>query len=42
MIKDDTLSDGMKARMERSGQASLPGHYRLGDLPVGIWEVPAR
>ena len=42
MLNDGTLSDGMKARMERSGQASLPGHYRLGQLPIGIWEVPAR
>jgi hypothetical protein len=27
--------------MERSGQASLPGHYKRGELPVGIWEVPS-
>ncbi|HZQ86005.1 MAG TPA: nuclear transport factor 2 family protein [Acidimicrobiales bacterium] len=39
MIKADTLSPGMTKRMERatSGQ-KLPGHYRLGQAPVGLWE----
>ena len=40
MMKDGTLSDGMTKRMERSMKASLPGHYRRGELPTGIWEVP--
>ena len=39
MIKADALSPGMTKRMERatSGQ-KLPGHYRLGQAPVGLWE----
>jgi hypothetical protein len=40
MIKDGTLSDGMKARMERVAAGELPGHYKLGEAPVGLWEVP--
>jgi hypothetical protein len=40
MLKDGTLSEGMTKRMERSAKGSLPGHYRHGELPVGIWEVP--
>ena len=41
MIKDGTLLPGMQQRMERamSGER-LPGHYRLGEAPVGLWEVP--
>ena len=39
MIKADALSPGMTKRMERatSGQ-KLPGHYRLGQAPLGLWE----
>ena len=41
MIGDGTLLPGMQQRMERamSGER-LPGHYRLGEAPVGLWEVP--
>jgi hypothetical protein len=42
MIKDGTLSDGMKKRMERVAAGELPGHYKLGEAPVGLWEVPSR
>src|ERR1700722_11110571 len=39
MIKADALSDGMKRRMERASSSGLlPGHYRLGDAPVGLWD----
>ena len=39
MIRDQNLSPGMTRRMERamSGER-LPGHYRLGEAPVGLWE----
>ena len=40
MLTDGTLSDGMTRRMERVAAGSLPGHYRLGEAPVGLWEVP--
>jgi hypothetical protein len=40
MITDGTLSEGMTKRMERVAAGSLPGHYRLGDAPVALWEVP--
>jgi hypothetical protein len=40
MISDGTLSDGMTRRMERAAAGSLPGHYRTGHAPVGMWEVP--
>ena len=40
MINDGTLSEGMTRRMERVATGSLPGHYRLGEGPVGLWEVP--
>ncbi len=41
MIADGTLLPGMQKRMESalSGER-LPGHYRLGEAPVGLWEVP--
>jgi len=41
MIGDGTLLPGMQARIERamSGER-LPGHYPLGQGPVGLWEVP--
>jgi hypothetical protein len=42
MISAGTLSEGMTRRMERStSKDPLPGHYRLGDAPVGLWEPPA-
>jgi hypothetical protein len=40
MIKDGTLSEGMTKRMERAAAGSLPGHYRVGEAPVGQWDVP--
>ena len=38
MIQAGTLSEGMRRRVERasSGQR-LPGHYRPGEAPVGLW-----
>ena len=41
MMTDGTLSEGMTKRMERSMAGSLPGHYRLADTPVALWEVPS-
>ncbi len=42
MMTDGTLSEGMTARMERSLQpGQLPGHYLLGQSPVGLWDAPA-
>jgi hypothetical protein len=39
MIKADTLSEGMRRRMERAATPGLPpGHFRLGEAPVGLWE----
>ncbi len=39
MIKADALSEGMKRRIERAGAGELlPGHYRLGDSPAGLWD----
>ena len=38
MIEADTLSDGMKRRVERAGGGKLPGHYRPGQAPVGLWD----
>lgn len=41
MMGDGTLSDGMKARMEQSVKAGqLPGHYRIDEVPVGLWDMP--
>lgn len=37
MIGDGTLSEGMTRRMERSAAKDLPGHYRLGRAPAGLW-----
>lgn len=36
MIRADTLSDGMKRRME-AASGRLPGHYRLGEGPAPLW-----
>ncbi len=42
MIGDGALSEGMQARMDRSLKpGQLPGHYRLTDTPVGLWEAPS-
>ena len=39
MIKADTLSDGMRRRIERAASGELlPGHYRLGEAPAGLWD----
>jgi hypothetical protein len=39
MIKADALSDGMKRRIERASSGEmLPGHYRLGEAPAGLWD----
>ena len=41
MMTDGTLSAGMTGRMERAAAGSLPGHYRLADTPVGLWDGPS-
>ena len=41
MVSDGTLSEGMTKRMERSASGSLPGHYKLGEAPAGLWEPPS-
>src|SRR5690606_35963125 len=41
MLGDGTLSEGMTKRMERVAAGSLPGHYRIADTPVGLWDPPA-
>jgi hypothetical protein len=39
MIRDETLSPGMTKRMERAVSGNrLPGHYRVGEAPVGLWD----
>lgn len=39
MIKDDVLSEGMKARIEKAASGERqPGHYRVGQAPVGLWD----
>jgi len=37
MIKDDKLSEGMTARMNRALSPDLPGHYELGKAPSPLW-----
>ena len=38
MIQADTLSDGMRRRMQRSVSGEkLPGHYSIGGGPVVLW-----
>jgi hypothetical protein len=39
MINAGVLTPGMQKRMEKgtSGQRQ-PGHYRVGQAPVGLWE----
>jgi hypothetical protein len=41
MIRDGTLSEGMTKRMDRVAAGSLPGHYKAGEAPVALWEVPS-
>jgi hypothetical protein len=41
MLSAGTLSEGMAKRVERSASGPLPGHYRLGRAPVGLWDVPS-
>ena len=42
MITDGKLSEGMTERMNRAMKpGQLPGHYKLADTPVGLWEVPS-
>jgi len=39
MITDRTLSEGMQKRIERTMTGErLPGHYRPGEVPMGLWE----
>ena len=39
MIKAEVLSEGMTRRIERAaGGGRLPGHYRPGEAPVGLWD----
>ncbi len=39
MIKAGTLSEGMTRRMQRTTSGEpLPGHYRPGAAPVGLWD----
>ncbi len=39
MIKDGALSEGMTARIEKAASGERqPGHYRVGQAPVGLWE----
>lgn len=39
MIGDGNLSAGMQARLDRATKAGeLPGHYRISETPVGLWE----
>ncbi|HEY4377040.1 MAG TPA: nuclear transport factor 2 family protein [Acidimicrobiales bacterium] len=40
MMTDGTLSEGMTARMHRALGGDLPGHYVLGQAPVGLWDPP--
>ena len=39
MITDGTLSEGMQNRIQRTMTGErLPGHYRPGEAPMGLWE----
>ena len=38
MIQADALSPGMKARIEKMGSGRQPGHYPVGEAPVGLWD----
>ena len=38
MMTDNTLSEGMVARMHRSMKPDLPGYYPHGQAPVNLWD----
>jgi hypothetical protein len=39
MISAGVLTEGMKTRMEKATSGKRqPGHYRVGEAPVGLWE----
>ncbi len=38
MLTDGVLSDGMKARMERSMKSQRPGYYPVFGAPVKLWD----
>ena len=38
MIQADALSEGMKARLGKSHDGRPPGHYPVGQAPVGLWD----
>lgn len=37
MLNDNTMSDGMLQRIEKSTSGDLPGWYPLGQTPVEFW-----
>ena len=42
MMTDGNLSAGMTERLERSiAPGQLPGHFKLADSPVGLWDAPS-
>ena len=41
MISDGTLTEGMTRRMEEAMKGRQPGHFRVGEAPVAMWERPA-
>jgi hypothetical protein len=41
MMQAGVLSEGMTKRMDRSLSGSLPGHYKRGEAPVGLWDPPS-
>lgn len=41
MLKDGTLPDGLKARMDLAATGEpQPGHHPIAESPVGLWEAP--
>jgi hypothetical protein len=38
MIQASALSPGMTARIEKMASGRQPGHYPVGQAPVGLWE----
>lgn len=41
MMQDGKLTEEMQARFDQRVRAGeLPGHYRIDETPVGLWEVP--
>ena len=39
MINAGVLTPGMQKRLEKAASGKRqPGHYRLGEAPVGLWE----